>query len=137
VLEIGYYYFSISRFFYLIFVELFRIWVDPISMEMARVVIIMGVSGSGKTSIGKAAANLLLATDFLDADDLHPPANIAKMKSGQPLNDDDRHEWLLRLNHLIHSRINSSNKTILACSALKAEYRKKTVCFFEILKYEG
>ncbi len=81
----------------------------------------MGVSGSGKTTIGKLLANAL-ALPFYDADDFHPAANISKMKNGIPLVDEDRFPWLAEL----ASQINSWQKTkgaVLACSALKESYR--------------
>jgi gluconokinase len=85
--------------------------------------ILIGVSGSGKTTVGKAlAANL--GWDFYDADDFHPPENIAKMASGIPLNDDDRAPWLASLHALIASCLKGNQPGVLACSALKDHYRQ-------------
>lgn len=85
-----------------------------------RAVILMGVCGSGKSTIGLALAENCGGV-FLDADDFHPPANIEKMKRGEPLDDADRAPWLDRLAELLSD---SSDKPVfLACSALKARYR--------------
>lgn len=79
--------------------------------------VLMGVSGSGKSTIGIALARKCGGV-FHDADDFHPPANIEKMKRGEPLDDDDRAPWLERLAVLL-----SEAPVFLACSALKARYR--------------
>lgn len=86
------------------------------------IIIIMGVSGCGKSTIG---LQLSTATGlpFFDADDFHPPANVAKMASGQPLNDQDRAPWLQILAGLLGEAAQTSG-AILACSALKAKYRR-------------
>jgi len=84
--------------------------------------LIMGVSGSGKTSVGKALAQKL-GWDFFDADDFHPAENIAKMAAGIPLNDSDRAPWLAALHHLLSTTLESNHHPILACSALKYKYR--------------
>lgn len=84
----------------------------------------MGVSGSGKTTIGrKLAANL--DWDFYDADDFHPRANLDKMSRGIPLTDEDRWPWLDRLRNLILELIDKDQPAVLACSALKASYRER------------
>lgn len=87
---------------------------------MDRTVFIIGVSGSGKTHIGK---NLARAFDvkFIDADDQHSEQNIEKMKSGIPLTDEDRIPWLLKLNQLAKTHLNEG--CIISCSALKQSYR--------------
>ena len=82
----------------------------------------MGVSGSGKTTLGQALAQKL-GWDFFDADDFHPPANIAKMASGIPLSDSDRAPWLAALHDQLSSTLKSNRHPILACSALKQKYR--------------
>lgn len=82
--------------------------------------IIAGVSGSGKTTIGQLLATQL-SIPFYDADDFHPKQNIEKMKNGKPLNDEDRLPWLQQLNEFLKEKTNSC---ILACSALKENYRK-------------
>jgi gluconokinase len=86
------------------------------------VIIIIGVAGSGKTSVGKALSALTGWT-FVDADDYHSDANIAKMSRGEPLSDADRAPWLDRLQAVITEKIDRGENTILACSALKQAYR--------------
>ena len=81
--------------------------------------VIMGVSGSGKTTVGKLLAQKT-GGRFLDGDDFHPPKNVAKMSSGIPLTDEDRQGWLETLASIIHE---ADDLTIIACSALKASYR--------------
>lgn len=80
----------------------------------------MGVSGSGKSTIGALLA-ARLGWEFLDADEYHPAENVAKMAAGTPLEDADRWPWLERLNRELRRRDNA----VLACSALKASYREK------------
>lgn len=89
-----------------------------------RSIIVMGVSGSGKTTVGEAVARQIHAK-FIDGDDLHPRANIQKMGSGHPLNDEDRMPWLERLSDAAYS-LNHKNETgIIVCSALKRRYRDR------------
>ena len=85
-------------------------------------VVVMGVSGCGKSSVGQALARRLGAR-FLDADDFHPPANVAKMRSGVPLDDADRAPWLERLNAALREACAAGESVVLACSALKRRYR--------------
>src|SRR5574338_290950 len=85
--------------------------------------LVMGVSGSGKTSVGRALA-AALGWDFYDADDFHPPENIAKMAGGNPLNDSDRTPWLSSLHDLISSCLKTNRPGVLACSSLKEHYRQ-------------
>ena len=85
-----------------------------------KALVIMGVSGSGKTTVGKLLAGKT-GGKFLDGDDFHPPENVAKMSSGIPLTDDDRQGWLETLAALIRD---ADEFTIIACSALKASYRE-------------
>jgi len=87
------------------------------------IVIVMGVSGSGKTTVGKLLAQSLNC-DFSDADDFHPPANIEKMSLGIPLEDADRLPWLLQLQTTIDRWLLENKNVVLACSALKASYRE-------------
>lgn len=84
--------------------------------------VLMGVSGSGKTTIGIALAERLKA-QFADADDFHPAANKAKMAAGHPLNDEDRQPWLQTLNALLRGWFDVGTEGVLACSALKQSYR--------------
>ncbi|KPM33667.1 Gluconokinase [Croceitalea dokdonensis DOKDO 023] len=81
---------------------------------------IMGVSGTGKTTIGQAWAKIL-DIPFYDGDDYHPTTNVEKMTSGKPLNDSDRQEWLLALNNLA---LMQRDGAVIACSALKQKYRE-------------
>ena len=86
-------------------------------------VMVMGVSGSGKTTVGKLLAESLNC-DFSDADDFHPPANIDKMSRGIPLEDVDRLPWLLQLQATIDRWLLENKNVVLACSALKVSYRE-------------
>lgn len=86
-------------------------------------IVVMGVSGSGKTSIGKRLARRLPGSVFADADDYHSEANVAKMAAGVPLDDDDREPWLETLHQLIQRNLEEGRVLVLACSALKQRYR--------------
>jgi len=102
------------------------------------IAILMGVSGSGKTTIGKLLAQRLGWT-FLEGDAFHPRANITKMIKGIPLSDEDRQPWLNALRELIEQFIHKKESVVLACSALKAAYRefleqKDREVFFVYLK---
>lgn len=90
--------------------------------RVAHVFVVMGVSGCGKTTVGEALAAHLNCR-FYDADDFHPPENIAKMERGIPLNDLDRAPWLARLAALIQEHLDNGETAVLACSALKKRYR--------------
>ncbi len=85
-------------------------------------IVVMGVSGSGKTTVGKLLAQRL-GWDFYDADSFHSPENIAKMAHGIPLTDADRAPWLAALRSLIQRCIAEKRPGVLACSALKDSYR--------------
>jgi gluconokinase len=86
------------------------------------IVVLMGVSGSGKTTVGKELAERL-GWPFLDADDFHPKANVEKMRRGEPLNDDDRRPWLEALRQRLDESADRGENVVLGCSALKHEYR--------------
>lgn len=88
------------------------------------VILLMGVSGSGKTTIGCALAESL-QWQFVDADGFHPPANVAKMRAGVPLDDADRAPWLAFLHDAIAGWLEARTKVVLACSALKQSYREQ------------
>ena len=87
------------------------------------IVILMGVAGSGKTTIGQILANQL-GWPFFDADDFHSAANRAKMANGIPLTDADRADWLSDLRKLLTEKTQAGQPIILACSALKESYRQ-------------
>jgi len=89
-----------------------------------RFVIVMGVAGSGKTTVGELLAQRL-GWSFYDADTFHPAENIAKMASGTPLNDSDRAPWLAALHALISTSLKEDRPGVLACSALKKSYRQQ------------
>lgn len=91
-----------------------------------RAVVLMGVAGSGKTTVGRALAQLL-GWCFLDADDLHSPASIEKMRHGVGLDDADRAAWLDAVAAAIAARIAEGRPTVIACSALKRSYRDRLV----------
>jgi gluconokinase len=84
--------------------------------------VVMGVSGSGKTTLA-AQLSVAINAEFHDADDYHDEANIAKMREGVALTDEDRAPWLARLNALLRTRTSEGGSTVLACSALRASYR--------------
>jgi gluconokinase len=88
------------------------------------IVIVMGVSGVGKTTIGTRLATLL-GWRFIDADEHHPAENVAKMAGGTPLTDDDRSPWLDRLNALLREKEALGESAVLACSALREAYRQR------------
>jgi carbohydrate kinase (thermoresistant glucokinase family) len=85
-------------------------------------VIVMGVSGAGKTTVGSALAGRL-GWAFIEGDDFHPASNVAKMASGHPLTDADRASWLAALRRKIEEVIESASHAVIACSALKHAYR--------------
>ncbi len=87
---------------------------------MASPIVVMGVSGSGKSTVGAALAQRL-RVPFADADDFHPPANIEKMTAGLPLNDDDRYPWLEAIGDWLAVRCGDGG--VMSCSALKRKYR--------------
>ena len=86
--------------------------------------LVMGVAGAGKTTIGAALARTLCCR-FIDADDYRPPQNVAKMKAGNPRDDADRRPWLKRLNRELRASDLVSENAVIACSALKQDYRER------------
>jgi carbohydrate kinase (thermoresistant glucokinase family) len=94
--------------------------------EGARLVIVMGVSSSGKTTVGKLIAERLSAP-FLEGDDYHPPANIKKMSAGIPLTDDDRWPWLDAMGRALHDTAETAGLAVGAASALKRSYRDRLI----------
>jgi len=90
---------------------------------VAQVIILMGVSGPGKTTVGLELSRRL-GWGFADADDFHPPKNVAKMAQGVSLTDQDREPWLHTLRVLMGTQLSEGNSIILACSALRARYRE-------------
>ncbi len=94
-----------------------------IELPATRLIVLMGVSGAGKTTIGTLLA-LQLKALFADADDYHPAVNKAKMAAGHPLTDEDRQPWLETLNHLLLGWAATGISGVLACSALKDRYRQ-------------
>lgn len=90
--------------------------------EIPTAIVLMGVSGAGKTTVGLALAESL-GWQFVDADDFHSEANVSKMASGEPLTDEDRRPWLATLRKLIESHLESGEPVILACSLLKHKYQ--------------
>ena len=95
---------------------------SPPPYEGARIIVVMGVSSSGKSVVGEAIARRLHAP-FLDADAYHSKANIAKMSAGIPLTDDDRWPWLESLGKALHEAAAPKGVAVGACSALKRSYR--------------
>lgn len=91
--------------------------------EHALIYIIIGVSGSGKSTIGRQFSQIL-ECDFYEGDRRHPQVNIKKMISGKPLEDDDRRQWLAAIEADIQWSLDRSREVIITCSALKAKYRK-------------
>jgi gluconokinase len=87
-----------------------------------RVIVLMGVAGSGKTTIGPLLARAL-GWNYAEGDQFHPPANVAKMRGGTPLDDSDRAPWLAAMAASIRDWIASDTPTVLAASALKQRYR--------------
>ena len=91
-------------------------------MRQPLAIILIGVSGSGKSTVGKRLAPAIGAT-FLEGDDYHPSANIAKMRSGQPLQDNDRWPWLEKIGVAIASHLRQGRSVVASCSALRRSYR--------------
>lgn len=104
---------------------------DPVGarsweLKEPRILILMGVAGSGKTTVGFTLAESL-GWRFTDADDFHPPANIARISAGTSLTDEDRAPWLAAVRAHINARLVARENTVLACSLLKEAYRDMLV----------
>jgi gluconokinase len=99
------------------------------STESAVVLIVLGVSGAGKTTVGRMLADRL-GFEFYEGDDYHSESNRAKMAAGIPLNDEDRRPWLLQIRAEIDRVLARGGRAVLACSALKQAYR-------DLLRREG
>jgi gluconokinase len=97
------------------------------------VIILMGVAGSGKTTVGEVLARRL-GWPFHDADDLHPAANREKMSRGLPLTDDDRRPWLDAVRGLIEQYVATGDDAIVACSSLKQWYRDRIIADPAVVK---
>ena len=93
---------------------------------MAQAIILMGVTGSGKTTVGRSLSEGL-GWPFYDADDFHPPSNVEKMHAGIPLTDEDRKPWLAAIANLIAGELADNRSIVLACSALKQVYRQQLI----------
>lgn len=91
-------------------------------MTEPAVVLLMGVAGCGKTAVGRRLAGRL-GVGFIDADDLHPPANVARMRRGEPLTEADREPWLDRVAEVVDGRADEG--AVLACSALRRAHREQ------------
>jgi carbohydrate kinase (thermoresistant glucokinase family) len=89
---------------------------------MVNAIVVMGVSGCGKTTVARLLARRL-GWAFAEADELHSPANVAKMRAGIPLNDDDRGPWLAAIAGRIDSARDANEPIVVTCSALKRRYR--------------
>lgn len=98
------------------------------------IIVLMGVSGSGKTTVGRLLAQRL-GWSFLDADDYHPAANVEKMRSGTPLTDEDRWPWLDRLNALLREQQADGRDAVLGCSALKQKYRDRLAANLDTVRW--
>ena len=86
-------------------------------------IVVLGVSGCGKSTVSKRLAPALNAT-FLEGDEFHPSANIAKMRSGTPLQDVDRWPWLEKIGHSVADHLKQGRSVVVACSALRVAYRE-------------
>lgn len=96
--------------------------IEPAQVPLPRHVVLMGVSGNGKSTTGAWLANEL-GRVFIEGDDFHPPDNIAKMSSGIPLDDDDRRPWLAALATEVARLEAAGQQSVMACSALRRRYR--------------
>jgi gluconokinase len=86
------------------------------------IIVLMGVTASGKSTVGKLLARQI-GWNFFEGDDFHSAGNIEKLRRGEPLNDEDRRPWLHAIREVIHEAIDRGENAVIACSALKASYR--------------
>lgn len=93
-------------------------------MRAPQTVVLTGVSGAGKSTVGRALADAIDG-ELVDADDLHPEANVAKMAAGEPLTDADREPWIDRLVVELRRRAERGERIVLACSALRLDHRRR------------
>ena len=93
------------------------------SSAPVMVIVLMGVAGSGKTTVGRALAEQL-GWPYRDADEFHPPANVDKMSHGIPLTDPDREPWLTAIRRYIDETLAQNGRAVVTCSALKEHYRQ-------------
>lgn len=98
------------------------------------IVVLMGVAGAGKTTVGRMVAREL-GWEFRDADDLHSPGNVAKMTAGVPLSDEDRAPWLEELVRLVRDADQRNVSLVLACSALRRSFRRRLAAASPRLRY--
>jgi gluconokinase len=101
----------------------------PGSRAAGRVVLLMGVSGAGKSAVGRLVADELGAR-LIDADDLHSAANVERMRAGLPLRDEDRAPWLRDVHAAVAADVDAGRPVVLACSALKRRYRTALLAGF-------
>ncbi len=97
---------------------------DAVGAAAPMVVVVSGVAGSGKSTVGEAVADAL-GWDYIEGDASHPPENVEKMSRGEPLDDRDRAPWLAALRAEIEARLEAGPPAVLAASALKARYRRE------------
>lgn len=94
----------------------------PEHHEEPLAIVVMGVCGAGKTTVGRKLAEVL-GYDYLEGDDFHPEPNVAKMRRGEPLSDADRAPWLAALADALARKLDAGTGAVLACSALRRRYR--------------
>ena len=99
---------------------------EQTTTHLSRLIVVMGVAGCGKSSVGAALAKRV-DRPFIDADDYHPPANVDKMSQGIPLTDEDRWPWLDNLGAALKKHAEQSGGVVAACSALRRSYRARLI----------
>ena len=107
---------------------------DKQNTQVVKQFVIMGVSGCGKSSVGRMLAARLGGL-FIEADDFHPPANLAKMAASNPLTDEDRWPWLKILNNTLKSHAQNGRTVFLACSALRQIHRERLAADLPQLRF--